>query len=441
MPQKQKSIISLSAIPNTVFSVVLIVGLGAVAGLWAFEIFKTDKKLLVINESCENDVMQKNDVVDGEYFGNEFIQVKLLQKNATVKSPILISGKANVFEGNVRVRIKDENENILADTFITASGAYDKLYPFEKEISYTAPVSQSGIIEVFEENMKDGSEINKVIIPVVFEDYIDISDWKVYRNEEYGFEVKYPNDWAISDHSSGLLVLKNTQEKINSAQSFFVINIKENYEINPETSDITMEKINLDGRLGYKYFYQEGAGISEIVLIQSGRDTLELSSDYFASNGSNFNDRKIAIQGVINPILSTFKFIEKDETQKIKLYYYNSNYDPKFDCLSDAVLPVEREILITNTPIQDTINLLIKGEITEQEKLAGFFSEFPNPEFKLLGASLEDKTLTLSFTEVPSFTTGGSCRTNLLAAQIIKTAEQFEEVEKVKFGSIELFQP
>lgn len=174
MPQKQKSIISLSAIPNTVFSVVLIVGLGAVAGLWAFEIFETDKKLLVINESCENDVMQKNDVVDGEYFGNEFIQVKLLQKNATVKSPILISGKANVFEGNVRVRIKDENENILADTFITASGAYDKLYPFEKEIGYNLPTFQNGVIEVFEENMKDGSEINKVIIPVVFEDYADL---------------------------------------------------------------------------------------------------------------------------------------------------------------------------------------------------------------------------------------------------------------------------
>lgn len=26
---------------------------------------------------------------------------------------------------------------------------------------------------------------------------IDMSDWKVYRNEEYGFEVKYPESWLI----------------------------------------------------------------------------------------------------------------------------------------------------------------------------------------------------------------------------------------------------
>ncbi len=136
-------------------------------------------------------------------------------------------------------------------------------------------------------------------------------NWKTYRNEEYGFEVKYPNDWSISDHSSGLLVLKNTQEKMDGAQSFFVINIKKNYEINSETSDTVMEKISIGGRLSYKYFYQEGAGTSEVILIQLGKDALELSLDYFASNGSNFNDEKIAIQKIINPILSTFKFIEK----------------------------------------------------------------------------------------------------------------------------------
>ncbi len=174
MPQKQKSIISLNTIPNTIFFVVLIVCLGAVAGLWAYEIFETDKKLPVINGICKNDVIQKNGAIDNEYFGNEFIQVKLPQENAMIKSPVLISGKANVFEGNVRMRIKDENENILADTFITASGAYDKLYPFEKEISYNSPTSQNGVIEIFDEDMKDGGEINKINLPVVFEDHVDV---------------------------------------------------------------------------------------------------------------------------------------------------------------------------------------------------------------------------------------------------------------------------
>ena len=39
---------------------------------------------------------------------------------------------------------------------------------------------------------------------------IDTSDWKTYRNEEYGFEVKYPVDWVIGqeepDTGNGLLL-------------------------------------------------------------------------------------------------------------------------------------------------------------------------------------------------------------------------------------------
>jgi len=138
----------------------------------------------------------------------------------------------------------------------------------------------------------------------------EVDHQKTYQNEQYGFEMKYPNDWVISDHSSGLLVLKSTQERISDIQSFFAINIKKNYKINSETSGTVMEKINIGGHLGYKYFYQEGAGTSEVVLIQLGQDALELSLDYFASNGSNFNDRKIAIQEIIDPIISTFKFTQ-----------------------------------------------------------------------------------------------------------------------------------
>lgn len=33
-------------------------------------------------------------------------------------------------------------------------------------------------------------------------DTIDTSNWKTYRNEEYGFEFKYPGSWTLEEHYS-----------------------------------------------------------------------------------------------------------------------------------------------------------------------------------------------------------------------------------------------
>lgn len=131
----------------------------------------------------------------------------------------------------------------------------------------------------------------------------------------------------------------------------------------------------------------------------------------------------------------------QEQKTKVQLYYYNQLEDKDIECGHKYVLPVEREIPLTQTPIQDTINLLIKGEITEQEKQAGFTTEFPNKDFKLLSANLKDGILYLEFTEVPGFTGGGSCRISILANQIIKTAKQFPGVNEVILLPESIFQP
>jgi len=131
--------------------------------------------------------------------------------------------------------------------------------------------------------------------------------------------------------------------------------------------------------------------------------------------------------------------------KSVQLYYYNQKIDQEmFDyisCGSEAILPVEREIALTQTPIQDTINLLLEGNITSQEKTAGFTPMFPLEGVKLIGANLKDGTLTLEFDDPMNLTGGGSCRVGIMWNQIRKTAQQFSGVENVRFLPEELFQP
>jgi hypothetical protein len=131
--------------------------------------------------------------------------------------------------------------------------------------------------------------------------------------------------------------------------------------------------------------------------------------------------------------------------QVVKLYYYNEQAARRLGQDGEgnpaALLPVERVIPETKAPLKATIRLLIAGELTAEEKAAGFTTEFPHPAFKLIRADLDRGVLTLVFTDVPGFTTGGALRVELLAAQIEKTAKQFSGVKQVRFLPESLFQP
>lgn len=128
----------------------------------------------------------------------------------------------------------------------------------------------------------------------------------------------------------------------------------------------------------------------------------------------------------------TSQIVEDDEgVIVVNLYYHNSQMDPDFEGL---VFPVQREIEREETvegTINKVINMLISGDLTEEEIETGFSTEFPHPDFQLIELNLLNGRLALTFTEVPGFTTGGSLRTGILAKGIRQTALQFEEVTDV----------
>jgi hypothetical protein len=99
--------------------------------------------------------------------------------NITVTSPrsgeqvqksFEVKGQARTFEQNVQWRLTDAEGKVLASGFTTATAADVGLfgpYSFKAQIPNGTP-DQLLVVQVFESSAEDGSEINKVSVPVVF---------------------------------------------------------------------------------------------------------------------------------------------------------------------------------------------------------------------------------------------------------------------------------
>ncbi len=143
---------------------------------------------------------------------------------------------------------------------------------------------------------------------------------------------------------------------------------------------------------------------------------------------------------------SEYTLFQTTAPTKVALYYFNQTADQKLppdqQVNINSILPVYRIFPPSKNLLVDTINELLKWNLTESEKANGFVTEFPHPQFKLLGAEfIPDGTLTLSFPEVSWFTDGWSARMFILSSLIEKTALQFPGVRKVVFVPDTLFQP
>lgn len=135
----------------------------------------------------------------------------------------------------------------------------------------------------------------------------------------------------------------------------------------------------------------------------------------------------------------------KSATRSVQVYYYNSSKDMdehgNILCSVKGLVSVERAIPFTSTPVQDTIRLLLKGGLTERERMSGLSTEYPLLGVELKGAALANDILTLNISDPNNRTVGGSCRVAILRSQIEATARQFSGITSVEFINQGLFQP
>ncbi len=134
--------------------------------------------------------------------------------------------------------------------------------------------------------------------------------------------------------------------------------------------------------------------------------------------------------------------------QQISLYYYDPDLDldanGNIQCSADGLAPVQREMaarLSGETLIEETIRLLIGGELTADERAQGITTEYPLEGVTLDEVALQDGILTLTFSDPNLLTSGGACRAGILWLQIEQTALQFDGVDEVRYEPADLFQP
>ncbi|MDP2632278.1 MAG: Gmad2 immunoglobulin-like domain-containing protein [Candidatus Curtissbacteria bacterium] len=82
-------------------------------------------------------------------------------------SPLKVSGRANVFDGNVQIRVKDANGTILGSSSAIACLGIDAC-PFETSVAFTKPNTTAGSLELYSPNATDGAEDYLQIIAIQF---------------------------------------------------------------------------------------------------------------------------------------------------------------------------------------------------------------------------------------------------------------------------------
>jgi hypothetical protein len=167
---------------------------------------------------------------------------------------------------------------------------------------------------------------------------IDTSNWKVYRNEEYGFEIRYPTDFiAETDINLGImrggiikfrLVNNKYYQATNLEEASVVIGARKDKEdlencLKPEAGrsrykELLKEKV-INGITFYKDFVEEGAagqGYEKVSYRALYKDTCYEVALFI--HATRVSDRRPTVSPFakdevlkkLNEIFATFRFIE-----------------------------------------------------------------------------------------------------------------------------------
>ncbi|TSC70251.1 MAG: hypothetical protein CEO12_455 [Parcubacteria group bacterium Gr01-1014_46] len=200
-------------------------------------------------------------------------------------------------------------DNKKGTAFNYRGGSY-KFFPVSSEKFLSVSLSCG-------EDVREKGEVvlSQILSTFKFIDKNDVSTWKTYRNEEYGFEFKYPQDWEVATSSNQDLITWSVGRYGDKSNTWFLFDFKIFINLHKEniddfiknyfdnTNDILKQE-NL-----YSGIYIEYAGIPGSAYFQllPGNNKIILFESRIDINSKEFKQ-----------ILSTFKFTNGNNT--IALY-------------------------------------------------------------------------------------------------------------------------
>jgi len=319
---------------------------------------------------------------------DDLISVDVPLPDSSVMSPLVISGKARgswYFEASFPVKVLDADNKVLAQAPAQAQGDWmtTEYVPFTVTLDFT-PTTATGTLVLHNDNPSGLPDKDKELdIPIRFVKNTSGTAFSADGNVTRNNPGQKPDVWYLAYEKPGSPGL-SVELDLNSAQ-------------NPDIKLAQGERVHV-----------EGTRRGSILTVQ------------------------------------TITAISAETGTHIKLFYY----DPALDqgpggalCSAKGLTAVERVIPKTATPLKDSIQLLLRGEMSDEEHSRGITSEFPLPGVSLSNASIVNGVATLTFSDPAHKTSGGSCRASILRAQVEATARQFSSVTSVRFMPADTFQP